>query len=332
MVDHVACAVSAWKQREIENTFLWGSEGFVNYESPRPQFRGTHIINPITNRETVEYSSQSGRYARLIASQFCSFLFLILCGFCAVKATALKYSKSTIVSDAVTNTFGGNGTEGDGSSVIHSYVNWQFVSSILNLCLIVVGGEAYRTVAGYLTTWENHRTNTEWKDSLIVKEFSFAFINNYFVLFYISYVEPYYQKELMVAEGLKSSLPVLKFQLMIVFTVKTIGKTAVQVLRPRLKRMLRMQSLVRSHHKIVNGQNKMHAVFDMRTNCCCFDRQTREWLAEVERDEGNVDDEYVREPGDSDTVRALEQAPKISVFDYTSEKETLCCYVISSSG
>ena len=36
-----------------------------------------------------------------------------------------------------------------------------------------------------MTEWENHRTQTEWEDSLIIKSFAFQFVNNYFTLFYI---------------------------------------------------------------------------------------------------------------------------------------------------
>lgn len=41
-------------------------------------------------------------------------------------------------------------------------------------------------LAKKLTDWENHRTQTEWEDALIVKAFMFQFVNNYFTLLYVS--------------------------------------------------------------------------------------------------------------------------------------------------
>lgn len=35
---------------------------------------------------------------------------------------------------------------------------------------------------------ENFRTQTEYNDGVIIKNFAFQFVNNYFVLFYIAYL------------------------------------------------------------------------------------------------------------------------------------------------
>ena len=128
--------LSAWKQRENENAFLWGAEGYTMYESPRPQFKGKHIINPITGRETVEYDAPCRRYTRLIISQTISFGFLLLCSYFAVQATELKYSDSTLIADKLAATFefaGGPGSESGAvyhkPHIVHSVVNWQLVSA-----------------------------------------------------------------------------------------------------------------------------------------------------------------------------------------------------------
>ena len=38
-----------------------------------------------------------------------------------------------------------------------------------------------------LTRWENHRTKTEFEDSIIIKLFAFEFVNSYGNLFYLAY-------------------------------------------------------------------------------------------------------------------------------------------------
>jgi hypothetical protein len=44
---------------------------------------------------------------------------------------------------------------------------FKWLSSLLNLVLIIGAGTAYENVALMLTDWENHRTNTEWEDSKV---------------------------------------------------------------------------------------------------------------------------------------------------------------------
>ena len=65
---------------------------------------------------------------------------------------------------------------------------WKWASSFLNLALITIFGALYRGTAIKLNDWENHRTQIEYDDNLILKDFSFQFINNYFILFYIAYM------------------------------------------------------------------------------------------------------------------------------------------------
>jgi hypothetical protein len=47
--------------------------------------------------------------------------------------------------------------------------------------------QIYRTIAAYLTNWENHRTQTDYENSLIIKIFLFQFVNSYTSLFYVGF-------------------------------------------------------------------------------------------------------------------------------------------------
>ena len=60
-----------------------------------------------------------------------------------------------------------------------SDVCWQVMN-------IIYGGMAIS-----LTDHENHRTDTEYEDSLIAKTFVFQFVNSYASLFYIAYFKPF---------------------------------------------------------------------------------------------------------------------------------------------
>ena len=84
--------------------------------------------------------------------------------------------------------------------------------------------------------------------------FLFQFVNNYFVLFYISIIRPFYHscgKELELPAGngtyidtsmcVQSDLAELQFQLMIVFTGKSMAQSVAQLLKPMLMKMFKQR-------------------------------------------------------------------------------------------
>jgi hypothetical protein len=60
---------------------------------------------------------------------------------------------------------------------------------VLVVCTTVVG-DAYLAVATYLNDFENHRTDTEYEDSLILKVSVFYIFNSYSYLTFIAFVKP----------------------------------------------------------------------------------------------------------------------------------------------
>ena len=54
---------------------------------------------------------------------------------------------------------------------------WGLLSSFLNLLIILVFGIIYENIARRLNDWENHRTQIEYEDELILKNFAFQVRN-----------------------------------------------------------------------------------------------------------------------------------------------------------
>ncbi len=139
---------------------------------------------------------------------------------------------------------------------------WKLYSSLLNLVLIQGGGQIYEKTAGALNYWENHRTETEYTDNLIAKVMMFQFVsssykksinaivvtctancivicalfsqvNNYFTLFYIAFLIniPFFDGMQTGCDG-RSCMAELQWQLLIVFTGKTVAKKAVEMAKP----------------------------------------------------------------------------------------------------
>lgn len=50
---------------------------------------------------------------------------------------------------------------------------WGYLSSLINLVIIQVAGFLFEALARNLNEWENHRTQTEYEDMLILKNFMF---------------------------------------------------------------------------------------------------------------------------------------------------------------
>jgi hypothetical protein len=64
----------------------------------------------------------------------------------------------------------------------------SIIAVLLNSILIVIFNHIYGSVAVALNDAENHRTETEYEDALIVKVFSFSFVNSYGALAYIAFM------------------------------------------------------------------------------------------------------------------------------------------------
>jgi len=131
----------------------------------------------------------------------------------------------------------------------------QYLSSFLNLLIIQSFGQIYEMITGWLNEKENHRTEAEYQNALVIKNFVFQFVNNYFMLFYIGFVRDYLAEASLdeaakAAEGgvaaddlgldfgdtraeiAHSTLPELQQQLLIVFTGKTFAKSTGHALKP----------------------------------------------------------------------------------------------------
>jgi hypothetical protein len=61
--------------------------------------------------------------------------------------------------------------------------------SILSAVQIIVLNYLYQDQAIALNNMENHRTDTEYDDSLIGKLFAFSFVNSYASLFFIAFIK-----------------------------------------------------------------------------------------------------------------------------------------------
>jgi len=63
------------------------------------------------------------------------------------------------------------------------------IGGILNAVVILILNFFYSKIASWLTEWENHRTESDWERSFIIKSFLFQFVNSYISLIYTAFVK-----------------------------------------------------------------------------------------------------------------------------------------------
>ena len=65
----------------------------------------------------------------------------------------------------------------------------SILGGICNSIFILISNALYARIARRLNDWENHRTETEYTDALVIKTFAFQFVNSYASLFYIAFIK-----------------------------------------------------------------------------------------------------------------------------------------------
>jgi hypothetical protein len=137
---------------------------------------------------------------------------------------------------------------------------WPIMSGVCNLFVISFMGAVYERIAVALNDKENIRTETEYTNGLILKNFAFQFVNNYFVLFYIAYLR---QIEFMGTkkECEESCLGELQMQMFVVFTGKTFGLQLVELATPVIKTMIgSLLSIFRLKKLLTDAAHAVEAV------------------------------------------------------------------------
>ena len=261
--------LQAWNRRETELRFLWGLDRMKHEDETRREFingpNSTLEVNPDTGRQNYIVKNKADQWCRKGISLAWVLVLMFFTVLSATGAILVRYAGETeeteiigiggvsndlvsndlvssdLVVEDVNETSDGSGTGGaefDGVyEEMHHYFysrKWELLSAFLGLFLIVVYGAIFEGFARQLTNYENHRTQTEYDDALIAKNFMFQFVNNYWALIYIAYLreipDPLSNKAHPCENG--SCLSELQFQVGIVFAFKTVGKQIGFTLRP----------------------------------------------------------------------------------------------------
>ena len=154
--------IEMWKRKESEIAHLWNMKGYIGNDSERVEYRSEYVICPETHHYKKETFSNA--YLRRIFVELPTIISAIGI-FIGVYYAYYRYMHS------------------------HTSMVSSLVSAAIYAIVIILLGTTYKAIANLLATWENHRFQQEWENSLITKVFSFQFVNSYIALFAFAFAE-----------------------------------------------------------------------------------------------------------------------------------------------
>lgn len=214
-----------WRREEARLAFKWNVEDFEEAERERPQFRGPpargfysaggHFIDvdeedrlgsaaPLIKKFTPEERQSRVAFSYGVIMPI---VVVVMIGVVALLAyrSFLQISLSTAQHIALgplaeldfePNASALPAIDSDDVGTAHVHLAPSYavtIGSVIGAGIYSVWISAtnyiYSLVAVRLNDWENHRTQTEYEDALIIKTFCFQFINSYISLFYIAFLK-----------------------------------------------------------------------------------------------------------------------------------------------
>ena len=183
-----------WKVKEIRTAVRFGMVGFEDEEQDRPEFEGVFTKSPVDGKD-MEYFKPSKRGQAYLYSM--KYIIALAIGSMGVLSgvLALNYYLNGGKHGNIPDYGKGDKDDDifaydDGAVVLRTGgFAWGMIMvfSILALYIEISGGY-FTDIAAQLTDGENHQTDTDYEDALVLKSFIFNFLNSYTSLFYIAFL------------------------------------------------------------------------------------------------------------------------------------------------
>lgn len=155
-----------WKRKEKTAAMKWGMVGFEDEQKDRPEFTGDKMEVSFIDGKEMAYFPKHQQLLRLTASFVAISCMVALVIACVVGIYMARFAIE-------------KANEGAASPV----------ASLLNAIQIQFCNFVFGAIAEKLTDLENHRTDTQYEDSLIAKLFAFQFVNSFSSFVYIAFIQ-----------------------------------------------------------------------------------------------------------------------------------------------
>eukprot|EP00298_Acanthocystis_sp_HF-20_P014547 c20815_g1_i3.p1 GENE.c20815_g1_i3~~c20815_g1_i3.p1 ORF type:complete len:811 (+),score=251.73 c20815_g1_i3:45-2435(+) len=181
--------VETWKRQNAALAYFWDVQDFEEEEHVRQEFIGTEKPGVFTDqgnwvdlsykieKEQVDkdriphspYFPPFARYRRIAGSVS---VLLVFCVCLIIGTFAILAFRVFLQAENRAGALGGG--------VLAGIVNGVFIAFMNTI---------YSGIAEKMNQWENHRTDTEYEDKLIAKQFSFKFVNSFSTLAFIAFAK-----------------------------------------------------------------------------------------------------------------------------------------------
>ncbi|KAL3880795.1 hypothetical protein ACJMK2_033006 [Sinanodonta woodiana] len=222
--------LEVWKRHQARLAYEWDVEQFEETEPDRPEFYGTKQKPDPVSQEPSWYYPFSRQLSKFMISF--STLLLMVCLVIISVVAVIVYRVIASVNYCP--------NVPPGECVLITTI----VSSVFNAVSVLILGKIYDWLARKLTEWENHRTQTQFDDALIIKLFVFQFANNYASCFYIAFFRGRFDDSGLLSLGIQyqddcegTCMSQLSFQVLILMVSKPLPKFISDVILPWLKKI-----------------------------------------------------------------------------------------------
>ena len=158
-----------WQRKSNFWSLKFGTRGCKQKEIEREQFVGKLVRNSVTGELEKVFDSQV-KLQRQVLTGLTTFFMVGLVVACTM---SLFFYRAILIK---------GGERGWGPMLI----------ATLNTLQIYVMNLVYDAMAVKLNNWENHKTETEYENGLIVKKVGYQFVNYYISLYYVAFVKEHW--------------------------------------------------------------------------------------------------------------------------------------------
>lgn len=214
-----------WKRQESRTSLIWGMTDFEKLELERPEFDGVLIKSFINGKDITYYPEEQlkalAAVSRTVITIFVSLMLIVVAGIYWFRFYLQERNDTSAYASVV--------------------------ASIMNTIQITIFNIIYQQLAIKLTDKENHRTDTMYEDSLIVKLFVFQFINSFASFFFLAFIATHLDKPSNAPDdwlgqcGATNCMVPLSINLALIFGAELIVSNALSVLLPYIMFRMKMK-------------------------------------------------------------------------------------------
>lgn len=179
----VTSFLESWKHTEARTAMRWGMTGFKTTEALRPQFVGQSIHSPVTGMPEVYFPPRAALALRFKSYAYVAAALVVVLGvvFCLFLVQAL------LVSRPFARVIDRSGVFYHASGRLPGLLATEVALS----SVIIYACAAFTPFARRLTEYENHKTDSQFVNSLTNKVFLFTFVVSYVPYFFIAVGKAY---------------------------------------------------------------------------------------------------------------------------------------------